>query len=222
MYSHPERERSLDFGCGQAPAAFSGVRAWQTEDTWLSSPCRPTSCSFRCDFYLAFKERGRSCPCVLISGSGCPCQPVWGMMMMMMMPLLWSALYPPPAGRPPPACTSTRKQQYQTPPPLLGTIEESEECATCRPQHPQIHTDTNKLLITGWLSQSELKWEEWTHMPERTHRLSSWQVRIISDFSNYYILIHCDSYISIICLQCLTVFIIMVMLNYHCEQAVAG
>lgn len=62
MYLHPERERSLDFGCGQAPAAFSGVRAWQTEDTWLSSLYRPASCSFRCDFYLSFKEKKQHDP----------------------------------------------------------------------------------------------------------------------------------------------------------------
>lgn len=34
MYLHPEIMRSLDCACGQAPAAFSSVRAWQTEDTW--------------------------------------------------------------------------------------------------------------------------------------------------------------------------------------------
>lgn len=30
-------------GCAHAPAAFSGARVWQIEDTWLSPPCKPTS-----------------------------------------------------------------------------------------------------------------------------------------------------------------------------------
>lgn len=33
-YLHPGPERFLDFDCGQAPAVFSSVRAWQIEDTW--------------------------------------------------------------------------------------------------------------------------------------------------------------------------------------------
>lgn len=42
---HPAPGRSLGSGsgCAHAPAAFSGVRVWQIEDTWLSSLCKPTS-----------------------------------------------------------------------------------------------------------------------------------------------------------------------------------
>lgn len=34
IYLHPGKERCFDFGCGQAPAAFSSVRALQIADTW--------------------------------------------------------------------------------------------------------------------------------------------------------------------------------------------
>lgn len=77
--------------CARAPAAFSGVRAWQIEDTWLSSPCKPTSrCSpgvsagwggRRTSAFESGKKRVLA-PRPVRFGSGqenrCPCRDVFG------------------------------------------------------------------------------------------------------------------------------------------------